>query len=380
MPATTTATPVVLQETQQNPLQSSSRYYMLQSAPVVPAVPVLSTTYIYPRYGFVPKPVETSVNKDDIEKSQPTQVYEIAQPVQHVIHHLQPCTTKTCPGYCEICSPWLGHSHSSTKPQQRYSRRDGFERDELNQTDSSKHETIDEKIERIRRELRQSSSQQREQFTETTNNYRSSPTIEHHIHPRSRSRSASATRDPWRSPGQNEYQWRDAHLPAYREATLARSQTPIDETRTWKETAHERSHQNTKHLTSYHSKKDYIYRPKSETEVRKWYTQSTGKDPDREVHQALRGGTTTYKYTGSSTPYYDKQQSKSYDHAFYSDVPTTTTTTTTSKTHTLRKIDSTQHHNLYACNEPCLHVVPKQGSTSDPPYMKILNAPVTYLH
>ena len=24
--------------------------------------------------------------------------------------------------------------------------------------------------------------------------------------------------------------------------------------------------------------------------------------------------------------------------------------------------------------------VPKQGSTSDPPYMKILNAPITYLH
>jgi hypothetical protein len=76
MPATTTATPVVLQETQQNPMQSSSRYYMLQSAPVIPAVPVLNTTYIYPRYGFVPKPVETSVTKDDIEKSQHSQVYE----------------------------------------------------------------------------------------------------------------------------------------------------------------------------------------------------------------------------------------------------------------------------------------------------------------
>ncbi len=76
MPATTAATPVVLQETQQNPMQSSSRYYMLQSAPVIPAVPVFNTTYVYPRYGFVPKQVETSVNKDDIEKSQPTQVYE----------------------------------------------------------------------------------------------------------------------------------------------------------------------------------------------------------------------------------------------------------------------------------------------------------------
>ncbi len=308
----------------------------------------------------------------------------VAQPVQHVIHHVQPCSIKTCPGYCEICSPWLEHSHSSSKPQQRYSRRDGFERDELNQTDTSKHETIDEKIERIRRELRQSTSQPREHSTETTNNYRSSsPIIEHHIHPRSRStsrpRSASATREPWRSPSQNDYPWRDAHLPAYREATLARSQTAVDESRTWKETAHERSHQNTKHMKSYHSNKEYIYQPKSETEARKWYTQSTGKDPDREVHQALRGGTTTYKYTGSSTPYYDKHQSKSYDYACYTDVPTTTTTTT-SKTHTLKKIDSTQNHNLYACNEPCLHVVPKQGTISDPPYMRILNAPITYLH
>jgi hypothetical protein len=76
MPATTTATPAVLQETQQNPLQASTRYYMLQSGPVVPAVPVLNTTYVYPRYGFVPKPVETSVSKDEIEKSQPTQIFE----------------------------------------------------------------------------------------------------------------------------------------------------------------------------------------------------------------------------------------------------------------------------------------------------------------
>jgi hypothetical protein len=405
MPASTTATPVVLQETQQPPLQSSTRYYMLQSGPVVPAVPVLNTTYVYPRYGFVPKPVETSVNKDEIEKSQPTQIFEgrfcsvfiqktsfsiyflVAQPVQHVIHHhVQPCTTTTCPGYCELCYPWIEHSQSQTSSpkthhhhhqhQQRHSRRDEFERDELDQTDPSKHETIDEKIERIRRELRLSSSQQHEKSTETMNNYQSSPIVEHHIHhrSRSRSRSSSATRQPWRPSSQNDYPWRDAHLPAYREATLARSQTPVDESRTWKETSHERSHQNTKNSTSYYSKKDYIYQPKSESEARKWYTQSTGKDPDREVYQALRGGTTTYKYTGSSTPYYDKQQSTKYDHSFYTDVPTT------SKTHTLKKIDSTQHHNLYACDDPCLHIVPKQGSTLDPPYMKILNAPVTYLH
>jgi hypothetical protein len=76
MPATTTATPVVLQESQQPALQSSSRYYMLQSAPIVPAVPIFNTTYVYPRYGFVPKPVETSVTKDEIENSQPRQIFE----------------------------------------------------------------------------------------------------------------------------------------------------------------------------------------------------------------------------------------------------------------------------------------------------------------
>jgi hypothetical protein len=187
-------------------------------------------------------------------------------------------------------------------------------------------------------------------------------------------RASSLTREPWRSSNQNDYPWRDSHLPAYREATLARTQTPAHESRSWKETAHERSHSNTRNSSSYYDKKDYIYRPKSETETRKWYTQSTGKDPDREVHQALRNGTTTYNYTGSTTPYHGTQHSTNYDHSFYSDVPTTT------KTHTLRQIDSTQHHNLYGCDEPCLHIVPKHGGTLDPPYLKILNAPVTYLH
>lgn len=76
MPATTTATPVVLQENSQPQLQASSRYYMIQPSPIVPAVPILNTTYVYPRYGFVPKPVETSVTKEEIEKSQPIQAYE----------------------------------------------------------------------------------------------------------------------------------------------------------------------------------------------------------------------------------------------------------------------------------------------------------------
>ena len=76
MPATTAATPVILQEGFSAPLLASSRYYMLQSAPMIPAVPVLNTTYVYPRYGFVPRPVETSMMKEDLEKSQVTQLVE----------------------------------------------------------------------------------------------------------------------------------------------------------------------------------------------------------------------------------------------------------------------------------------------------------------
>lgn len=153
-------------------------------------------------------------------------------------------------------------------------------------------------------------------------------------------------------------------MPAYREATFARAQTASDQSRTWHETAHQRSHQNTQNPKTYYSDKEYIYRPKSETEARKWYIQSTGKNPDREVYQALHGGTTTYNYTCPTTTTY---------YSSCSEAPTT-------KTHSLHKIDTTQYHNLYGCNEPCLHVVPKQGSTLDPPYLKILNAPVTYLH
>ncbi|CAF1076812.1 unnamed protein product [Adineta steineri] len=377
MPTTTTTSPVVLQETFQPPLPSTSHYFMLQSAPVVPAVPVLNTTYVYPRYGFVPRPVETAVSKDEIEKFQSMQIFEAVQPIQHIVHHhVQPCSMKTCPGYCELCCPWIKdtthqHCHTSlsnneNSQQKRYSRRDEYERDELYQNDPYSHETIDEKIERIRRELRQSSM-----LHGTSSGFE---------RPRSRSnsrpRSASGTREPWRSSNQNDYQWRDSHLPAYREATLARAETPANESRTWKETAHERSHENTKNATSYHSKKEYVYRPKSETEARKWYTQTTGKDPDREVYQALRGGTTTYDYKGgaSSGSCYNKHQSTTYANPCHSNAGTTT------KTHSLRKIDSTQHHNLYACNQPCLHVIPKQGSAADPPYVKILNAPVTYLH
>lgn len=306
----------------------------------------------------------------------------VAQPVQHVIHHhVQSPATNTCPGYCELCCPWTTEPPPPAKPQEchcrhRQSRRDSYEREEFEEPSSSIYETIDQKIERIRRELRDNSSPKHDKATVTDS-------FEHHIHPRPRSssrpRSASGIRDPWRPSNQNDYPWRDSHLPAYREATLARSQTPANDRRIWKETAHERSHENTKYSTSYCSKKDYVYRPKSEVETRKWYTQSTGKDPDREVYQALRGGTTTYAYSDPPKPSYNKYQSNSYEYTSNTVIPKSKTNTTV-KTHALRKIDSTQHHNLYACSEPCLHIVPKTGQTADPPYLKILNAPVTYLH
>lgn len=180
-------------------------------------------------------------------------------------------------------------------------------------------------------------------------------------------------REPWRSSNQNEYPWRDSHLPAYREATIARSQTDLDGTRTWDETAHQRSHQNTQHSRSYYNKKEYVYRPPSEVEARKWYTQTTGKNADHEVHQSLYGRSTTCQTRPSTTTYYTRCQSPTISHAFYSDIPST-------KTHYLHKVDSTPYHNLYGCNEPCLHVVPKHSSTLNPPYLKVLDAPVTYIH
>ena len=247
--------------------------------------------------------------------------------------------------------------NNTTQPdryQQPCSCVNNYEQDDLDQGYSSLSETIDEKIERIRRELRQGVYDRQQQLNGR---------IEHHIHystpPRTPPRTPPAPREPWRSSNQSDYPWRDAHLPAYRD--VARSQTALGHTRTWNESAHARSHRNTDKSNSYYNRKDYVYRPKSEAEARKWYTQTTGKDPDREVYQALRGGTTTYEYKGPSVPYYDTHQG-------------------TTKTHTLKQVDSTQHNNIYASNDSSLHIVPKQSSSLDPPYMKIINAPVTYLH
>lgn len=145
-------------------------------------------------------------------------------------------------------------------------------------------------------------------------------------------RTPSLPREPWRSTNQNDYPWRDAHLPAYREATLARSQTPPNQSRGWKEPV------------------DSTYYP-------------SGDD------------TTSRSYHYVSTPYYGKKQSSSYDHSFYSDIPSDSTSSCS-----MKPVDSTRYHKLYSSNDNALHIVPKDGSTLDPPYLKILNAPVTYLH
>lgn len=73
MPVSTAATPVVLSDRNVSvPLQPNPGYYLLQSSTVVPGVPVFNTTYVYPRYGFIPKPVENSVTKEEVEKIQTT--------------------------------------------------------------------------------------------------------------------------------------------------------------------------------------------------------------------------------------------------------------------------------------------------------------------
>jgi len=64
MPATTLATPVVLQETQSVPI---TRYYTLQPSIIVPTVSLLNTAFAYPTYGLVTKSIE---KKEDTEKSQ----------------------------------------------------------------------------------------------------------------------------------------------------------------------------------------------------------------------------------------------------------------------------------------------------------------------
>lgn len=66
MPASTLATPVVLQEAQ--PVVPAARYVMLQPAAtaVVPTVPLLSAAFVYPKYTVAAKTNE----KENTDKSQ----------------------------------------------------------------------------------------------------------------------------------------------------------------------------------------------------------------------------------------------------------------------------------------------------------------------
>ncbi|CAF4375398.1 unnamed protein product, partial [Rotaria sp. Silwood2] len=131
----TLTTPVIVQETQTISIQTTTtRYYMLPTTTTItPVVPLLYTALVYPAYGIITKPIE----KTNTEKSQISEV-------QHVVHHHPPptCSVKHCPGYCELCCPWIEQSHERqsrsrsqsrspsppTHDQQRYSRRDEYDR------------------------------------------------------------------------------------------------------------------------------------------------------------------------------------------------------------------------------------------------------------
>ncbi|CAF1364903.1 unnamed protein product [Adineta steineri] len=419
MPATTLSAPVVLQGAQPVPLASTTRYYMVpQATTMFPTVPFVNTAYVYPSYGFVPN----AVVQNNTENSQKQEM------IQHVVHHhhVSPCSMRTCNDCCELCCPWKKEEVPEQRPrsrscspssrdQQRCSRRDDFDRSKYD----DKLEALDDKINRLRLELNITSSSKHNHSTETVDYYKPPPkpqpvdnykpppkpqpvdnykpplnpqavdyyrptpivqpvepqiSYKQHYDPpkprscsrsrsRSRSRPRSAStlpREPWRSTNQNDYPWRDAHLPAYREATLARAQSAVNSSRTWKETTHESCDSNTQNAPSCHT--STVYAPSCHTST---------------VYAPSCHTSAVYDYTNLCTPCYTPCPTPCYtsggNHSFYSDIPST-------KTHSLTKVDSTQYHNLYECKDSCLHVIPKQGTSCDPPYLKIHNAPVTYLH
>jgi hypothetical protein len=98
MPATTFATPIVLQETQQIPLQATTQYYMFQPTTIIPAVPLFNTTLVYPRYGFLTQSVETSIKKDEIDKSHLNQsISEVLnQSFSICLFRYTTCNTSSC--------------------------------------------------------------------------------------------------------------------------------------------------------------------------------------------------------------------------------------------------------------------------------------------
>lgn len=256
--------------------------------------------------------------------------------VQHVVHHhVRPYSQQSCPGFCELCCPWEV-PQNTTIPHRE-------------QQQPSSDESLDERIERVRRELNENSSSDR---------------VIHHIHyPDERSETPPpAPRQPWRSTNQNEYPWRDSHLPGYRQAALSRSQTNLNET------AHERSHRNTSATNRFSHGKEYVYRPKSEVEAKRWYQISTGKDPDREVQQSLQ------------TNHYGSKTTQTMDRSDYGFRSMTAEHPISLAGERFTKVDSTHYHDLYASRNSNLHVVPKNGASFDAPQMKIINAPVTYIH
>ena len=160
-------------------------------------------------------------------------------------------------------------------------------------------------------------------------------------------RSSSLPRDQWRPTSRNDYPWRDAHLPAYRDAALSRSETPSRKT----------------------GERDYVYRRVPDNEARRYYTETTGKNADVEVHQALA--------KKSTNSYYWEQPSQSSvveQRTLYSVKPVTY------NAYQLKTIESTPHHSLYASNSEALHILPRQGPVPNKPSLKIINAPVTYLY
>lgn len=53
MPASTLATPIVLQQTQ--PVIQTTPYYMVQPTTIVPTVPLVNAAFVYPKYSLTTK-------------------------------------------------------------------------------------------------------------------------------------------------------------------------------------------------------------------------------------------------------------------------------------------------------------------------------------
>ncbi|CAF4242857.1 unnamed protein product, partial [Adineta steineri] len=322
MPATTLSAPVVLQGAQPVPLASTTRYYMVpQATTMFPTVPFVNTAYVYPSYGFVPN----AVVQNNTENSQKQEMIQHVVHHHHVspcsMRTCNDCCELCCPWKKEEVPEQRPRSRScspSSRDQQRCSRRDDFDRSKYD----DKLEALDDKINRLRLELNITSSSKHNHSTETVDYYKPPPkpqpvdnykpppkpqpvdnykpplnpqavdyyrptpivqpvepqiSYKQHYDPpkprscsrsrsRSRSRPRSAStlpREPWRSTNQNDYPWRDAHLPAYREATLARAQSAVNSSRTWKETTHESCDSNTQNAPSCHT--STVYAPSCHT-------------------------------------------------------------------------------------------------------------------